>query len=123
MWKEYYNSGDLKETRRELRNNATKHEKIMWEELRWSKLLWLKFRRQHSVWRYILDFYCPQLKLWIELDWNHHLKVETVEYDNIRSEYLESDWINVYRFSNYDIENNLEDVLEQVSKQIKNHTL
>ena len=67
MWKEYYNSGEMKDTRRKLRNNATKYEKIMWEKLRWDKFLGLKFRRQHSVWRYILDFYCPKIKLWIEL--------------------------------------------------------
>ncbi len=123
MWKEYYNSGDMKETRRKLRNNATRHEKIMWEKLRWSKFLWLKFRRQHSVWRYILDFYCPKLKVAIELDWNHHFEKETVEYDDIRTKYLESDWIRVYRFSNYEIENNLEKVLESLEQQIKNNIL
>jgi very-short-patch-repair endonuclease len=123
MWKEYYNSGDMKETRRKLRNNATKHEKIMWEKLRGSKFMWLKFRRQHSVWRYILDFYCSKIKIWIELDWNQHLEEKAIEYDNIRTEYLESDWINIYRFSNFDIENNLEKVLEKLKKEITNNIL
>ena len=123
MWKEYYNSYFMKETRRKLRNNATKHEKIMWEKLKWSKFMWLKFRRQHSVWRYILDFYCPKLKIWIELDWNQHLEEKAIEYDKIRSEYLESDKIKIYRFSNYEIENNLEKVLEKLKQEITNNIL
>lgn len=123
MWKEYYNSSDMRETRRKLRNNATEHEKIMWEKLKGSKFMWLKFRRQHSVWRYILDFYCPKLKIWIELDWNQHLKEENVEYDDIRTEYLESDWIKIYRFLNYEIKNNLEKVLEKLEKEIPTNIL
>jgi len=123
MWKEYYNSGNMKETRKKLRNNATKHEKIMWEKLKGSKFMWLKFRRQHSVWRYILDFYCPKLKIWIELDWNHHLEKEIIEYDDIRTEYLESDWIKIYRFSNYEVENNLENILIKIKQEIQNNIL
>ena len=46
----------LKETRKNLRNWATESENIFWKELQWKKILWLKFRRQHSVWRYILRF-------------------------------------------------------------------
>jgi len=57
MWKTYYNVSSLALTRKKLRNEATRHENIMWEVLKWSKFMWLKFRRQHSIWRYILDFY------------------------------------------------------------------
>ena len=85
--------------------------------------MWLKFRRQHSVWRYILDFYCPSLKIGIELDWNHHLEKDIVEYDKIRTEYLESDWIVIYRFSNYNIENDLDKILEKLEKEIINNIL
>ena len=123
MWNEYYNSASMKEVRKKLRNNATKYEKIMWEKLRNSKFMGLKFRRQHSVWRYILDFYCPKLKIWIELDWNHHLKKDIIEYDDIRTEYLKSDWIIIFRFSNYDIENNLENILIRLEQKIQNNIL
>jgi len=113
------NIGRLKETRKQLRNWATESEKIFWKELQWKKINWLKFRRQHSVWRYILDFYCPKLKIWIELDWNVHDNRE--EYDNIRTEFLNNCGIKIFRFSNNDIENNLKWSLEKLKNYIKNY--
>ena len=113
----------LKDTRKKLRNNCTKSEELFWNELKWKKILWLKFRRQHSVWRYILDFYCPKLKIWIELDWNHHLQNEFLEYDKIRTEYLESDKITIFRFLNSEIENNIEWVLNKLRQNIQNKFL
>ena len=95
------NQNRLKETRQELRNNCTESEKYLWEYIKWSKYKWLKFRRQHSIWRYILDFYCPKIKLAIELDWNIHDWRE--EYDNIRTEFINWCWIKVIRFTNNEI--------------------
>ena len=120
MWKEYYNNSKLKLTRKKLRNEATKYEKILWEELKWSKFLWLKFRRQHSIWRYILDFYCPSKRIWIEIDWLHHLNNNILEYDILRTEYIESDNIKIYRFFNNEIENNLKWVLNKLKETINN---
>jgi len=114
MWKTYYNVSSLTVTRKKLRNEATRHENIMWEVLKWSKFMWLKFRRQHSIWRYILDFYCNSKKIWIEIDWNNHFEHETIEYDEIRTKYIETAWIKIYRFTNYEIENNLEEVLRKL---------
>ena len=110
------NQSRLKSTRKNLRNNSTYSEKILWDELKWSKLLWHKFRRQHSVWRYILDFYCTKLKLGIELDWNSHDWKE--EYDNVRTEYLNSNGITILRFTNDMIINNISIVLEQIENQV-----
>ena len=119
MWKIVFNQKRLKETRKKLRNDMTEAEKKLWEYLRWKKINWLKFRRQHSVWRYILDFYCPKLKIWIELDWNVHDNRE--EYDNIRTEFLNNCGIKIIRFSNNDIENNLKWSLEKLKNYIKNY--
>ena len=114
MWREHYNLSSMKVTRKKLRNEATEHERIMWEELKGKKFLWLKFRRQHSVGRYILDFYCPEKKIWVELDWNHHLEQEVAEYDFIRTEYLEADGIKIYRILNSEIEQDLVGVLKKL---------
>ena len=114
MWKIVFNQKRLKETRKKLRNNMTEAEKELWEFLRWKKINWLKFRRQHSVWRYILDFYCPKIKLCIELDWKIHN--ETKEYDEIRTEYLNQSKINVLRFANDDIFNKINLVISKIEK-------
>ena len=110
------NQNRLKETRKILRNNATQTEKILWNELKWSKLNWFKFRRQHSIWRYILDFYCPKIKLSIEIDWKIHN--DRREYDNIRTEYLQSVWIKEIRFSNDEILENINFVIEKIKEYL-----
>ncbi|MDD2871934.1 MAG: DUF559 domain-containing protein, partial [Candidatus Gracilibacteria bacterium] len=69
----------LKVTRKELRNNCTESEKYLWNYLKGSKFHGLKFRRQHSIDRYIVDFYCTKYKIAIEIDGNVH--IERQEYD------------------------------------------
>ena len=103
------NKSRLKETRKDLRNNCTEAERKLWFYLKWSKFFWLKFRRQHSIGRYILDFYSTKYKIAIELDWEIHNW--RYEYDKIRTDYLEWCWIKVIRFNNLDIINNLDDSL------------
>lgn len=83
----------------------------------------IKVRRQHSIWRYVLDFYCKDLKLCIEIDWDNHFEEEAKEYDNIRSEYLESVWIEVIRFTNNDITKNIDWVLENLKIKISEKAL
>ena len=91
------NLNRLKITRRELRNNSTVAEKKLWNYLSSSKFMWLKFRRQHSIKRYIVDFYCTKIKVWIELDWEIHN--DRQEYDEIRTEFLNAGWIKIIRFN------------------------
>lgn len=67
-----YNRAVYKTRRKELRNNPTKTEKILWAFLKGKKLSGYKFRRQYGVGKYIVDFYCPQMKLAIELDGEMH---------------------------------------------------
>jgi len=114
MWKLLFNQNKLKDTRKKLRNNMTEAEQKLWEFLKWKKINWLKFRRQHSVWRYILDFYCPQIKLCIELDWKIH--DDRKQYDKIRTECLNKSKINVLRFANEDIFNKISFVIGRIKK-------
>jgi very-short-patch-repair endonuclease len=118
MWIDIYNNPRLTVTRKKLRNEATIHEQLLWCKLKWSKFEWLKFRRQHSIWRYVLDFYCNSLKLWIEIDWDNHLEEKIIEYDNIREEYIKQAWIKIIRFSNYQVEKNIEQVLSKIKAYI-----
>lgn len=103
---------------RYLRKEETKIEKILWRRLRGSKL-GIKFRRQHPIDMYILDFYAPEIKLAIEIDGSVHRIKETKEYDKIRTEYLQSKYIQELRFWNSEIENNLQEVLDKISIEVE----
>lgn len=80
---------------RYLRHEETKAEKILWQELR-NRKLDVKFRRQHPIEKFILDFYAPEIKLAIELDGSMHK--ESWEYDKLRTELLENQNIKIIRF-------------------------
>ena len=101
---------------RYLRKEKTKAEEILWQELRGDKL-GVKFRRQHPIDMYILDFYAPSLKLAIELDGEGHREKDTKAYDQERSDYLGNKQIKVLRFWNSEVENNLEAVLGIIRKE------
>jgi very-short-patch-repair endonuclease len=92
---------NLKLPARKLRSNATKQENHLWYDFL-SKFS-PRFLKQYIVNNYILDFYCHQAALAIELDGSQHYEPETLEYDNARTEYLNSVGIEVLRFSNKDI--------------------
>ena len=100
---------------RYLRKEDTGTEQILWKVLR-NNNQGVKWRRQHPVDMFILDFYAPSIKLAVELDGSTHNIKETKEYDKIRTEYLESKNINLIRFWNSEIENNLSGVLDKIKK-------
>ena len=100
---------------RYLRREETKAEKMLWKELRNSGL-GVKWRRQHPIDMYILDFYAPKIKLVIELDGSGHNLKENKEYDKDRTFYLESKYIKVLRFWTSEVEKNLEEVLSKIKK-------
>lgn len=81
------NLNNLLDRRKELRTNQTKAEGVLWEYLR-NKKLGVKFRRQHSIGGYILDFYCIEKKVIIEIDGEIHNKTEAKEYDEIRDKFF-----------------------------------
>ena len=100
MYRDKSNIKPLKIYRKALRNHSTAAEAILWRCLKHSQVGGLKFRRQHSIGNYIMDFYCPSLKLAIELDGNIHNDRAVHEYDEARTRFLEENEITVMRFDN-----------------------
>ena len=117
-----YNRNYLKSRRKELRNNSTKAEIILWKYLKGSQLEGRKFRRQQSIGNYIVDFYCPKERLVIELDGEVHFNKDAIEYDKLRTEYLESKFIKVIRFENKEVIYNIEKVLKTISNNFNKNT-
>jgi very-short-patch-repair endonuclease len=99
---------------RTLRKNATGAEAFLWQLLRNRAFHEAKFRRQHPVGEYVLDFYCHEAKLGIELDGSGHLKTMQSQHDRQRAQKLAADGITVLRFWNSDVLNNTEQVLEEM---------
>ena len=118
-----HNKSILKSRRKELRNNSTPAEKLLWSVLQHSNLGGYKFRRQHSVGAYILDFYCPSECLAVELDGDSHFTDEAIEYDRERTAYLNALGIKVLRFLNTDVYDNLNVVCERILEEIKGGNL
>ena len=107
--------GKLYQYGRELRQESTEAEKLLWEELRNRKLIGLKFRRQHPLDKFIVDFYCNEKKLVVELDGSVHDEKINKEYDEARTAMLVGLNIIVLRFKNEDVINNLKGVLKKIS--------
>lgn len=99
---------------RDLRKVQTKAEAKLWHELRNGKVCNLKFRRQHAFDDYILDFYCHNIKLAIEVDGEVHDDKEVAAYDKIRTNNLNSNGITVMRFGNEEVEKNLNTVIKKI---------
>jgi very-short-patch-repair endonuclease len=102
--------------RKDLRNNSTPQEILLWLKLKNSQL-GFKFRRQHSIGGYIADFYCPTKKLVIEIDGSQHFVNQ--EYDENRSKYLEGLGIKVIRFWNNEINVNIDAVVDKIMSELK----
>ncbi len=117
MWKGAPESSFLKAI--ELRNNETEAEKILWEKLKGNKIKNLKFRRQHPVSLYIADFYCHKLKLIIEIDGEYHLSKEQIIKDSERTAILNSNGLEVIRFRNDEVLNDVDLVLSKIMMRIE----
>jgi very-short-patch-repair endonuclease len=99
---------------RQLRHDSTDAEKLLWRLLRDRQLGGWKFRRQHPIGKYILDLYCHQAHLAIELDGGQHAEPEQAQYDAERTRALEAEGIRVLRFWNNDVLNNTNAVLQEI---------
>ena len=115
--KRIHNKPELKQFRRALRNNSTSAEAVLWTYLKEKQLEGRKFRRQHSIGNYIVDFYCPCEQLVIELDGENHFWEDGLQQDINRSNYLHTIGIRVIRFENKWIFEDLEFVLREISNQ------
>jgi very-short-patch-repair endonuclease len=94
-------------------------EKPLWARIRNRKLDGHKFRRQHPIGPYFLDFYCDEVKLAVELDGDQHGKDRAVEHDARRDRYLEDEGIVVVRIWNSRVRENLDGVLQQILSEIE----
>ncbi|MGK7952537.1 MAG: endonuclease domain-containing protein [Xenococcaceae cyanobacterium] len=105
---------EIEQAARKLRNNLTPAEAILWSALRNKQLEGLRFRCQHPVGNFILDFYCSSLKLVIEVDGEIHTR--QIDYDNARTAKLSEYGYTVLRFSNEEIMNDLPQVLTEIKR-------
>jgi very-short-patch-repair endonuclease len=107
---------------RKLRKDQTDAERLLWNILRSRQVLGLKFRRQHSIGPYILDFYCHDYKLCIELDGGQHYTSKGQQGDEARAVFLAKRGIHILRFSNLNVLKNLEGVLLTVVEKVTSLT-
>ena len=114
-----FNARKTKRTRKSLRQSSTAAEAVLWTYLQKLKLLGKKFRRQSSVGPYIVDFYCVECRLVIELDGAPHFAANADTYDQQRTEYLEEAGLKVIRFENKDVKDNIEFVLETIKQGLR----
>ena len=96
-----------------MRREPTAAENKLWQKLRNSQLHGLKFRRQHAVERFIVDFYCAEARLVVEVDGSIH--DYTTEEDVIRQHFLEGWGLRVVRFTNQQILETIDEVLEEIA--------
>lgn len=109
-----HNNIKLKTSRRKLRNNATPAEKLLWSELNNKQLKNRKFRRQHSIGPFVVDFFCYREKLILELDGEIHDDIIVKQYDSKREKYLINHGFKVLRFHNEEIFSDLEGVISKI---------
>lgn len=101
---------------KELRHPLTPQENKLWQHLRAKQLYGLKFRRQHPLDRFILDFYCAEQRLVIEIDGSGHAQPDQHAYDQARTEWLQQRGLRVIRFTNVEVDTNLTEVLEAIAE-------
>ena len=99
---------------RELRHPQTDAEGQLWARVR-NRQLGVHFRRQQPIWRFIADFFCASARLIIEIDGDSHAEPNQLEYDAARSNWLETRGYRVVRFTNAEVMNQLNGVLEAIA--------
>jgi very-short-patch-repair endonuclease len=104
---------------RELRHAKRWAEQLLWKHLRNRKLAGCKFRRQHPVDRYILDFYCAEKRLAIEADGREHGEPEAMSHDAQRDAELRQHGIRIVRFWNFQLRENLEGCMERIRMEVE----
>ena len=113
------NKQEQTELRKELRNNGTPAEGRMWLMLKNKQISGKKFRRQFSVGKFILDFYCAELKLAIELDGAPHFTSVGTHYDEERDKYLSSQGIKILRYENKMVFEDSEGIVDDIKNTIE----
>jgi very-short-patch-repair endonuclease len=114
----YQNRASLVSRRKELRNDPTTAERVLWKRIR-NEQLGVKFRRQYNIDYYIVDFYCHPLKLIIELDGWVHGEEEQKRKDEIREQYLKEKGYIILRYKNEQIKYDLDAVIQDILNHIQ----
>ena len=117
---ELYNRKKDNEKRKKLRHEMSKAEVLLWCELKGKQFSGYKFRRQYGVGGFVIDFYCPELRLAIEVDGATHSTDEEIEYDKKRENIISDYNIYFFRFINEEIYSDLHNVKEKIRLVIKN---
>jgi very-short-patch-repair endonuclease len=107
----------LKPLARQMRQEPTRSERRLWQQVRRKQRLGYKFRRQHAIERFIVDFYCPEARLVVEVDGPVHQY--THEEDMVRQEFLQSLGLRVLRFTDDEVMNSLEGVIHQIDEALR----
>jgi very-short-patch-repair endonuclease len=113
-----HNVTSVNDKRKELRGSLTPAEAFLWNHLKNRQLDGKKFRRQHSIGPYIVDFFCPECRVIVELDGAGHMTQLGAEADAQRSEFLKRFNVAVIRFENKRVFENIEAVLEEIRKHL-----
>jgi very-short-patch-repair endonuclease len=116
----YSNRTEKKQLRRQLRASSTIAEAMLWRALQRSQLDGRKFRRQHGIGPFVVDLYCPSERLVVELDGSAHDDPVRAAYDQERQTYIESLGLRVVRFSNDEVMQTPEFVLEGIRRRFRN---
>ena len=111
-------SASTRENAKALRSSQTEAEKKLWSFLRNKQLKGKKFRRQHAIADYVVDFYCHECRLAIELDGSYHNTEEAKESDRARTALLNEHGITVLRFWNNEVIKEIEKVLEKIASNL-----
>ncbi len=112
---------NLKQLSRDLRNNMTDAELLLWSKLRRKQILGLQFYRQKPILNYIVDFYCPAINLVIECDGGQHYTDEGLEADRVRDDALAQQGLVILRFDNGQILLEIDSVISKVFDVASQH--
>ncbi|HZG42846.1 MAG TPA: endonuclease domain-containing protein [Longimicrobium sp.] len=111
-------SPQMLQASRRLRAEATAAEEILWQALRGDRLDGFRFRRQHAIGRFVLDFYCPARRIAVEIDGGVHDEPDQAERDEARTQALEAQGIAVFRLRNEQILSDLPRAVEQIRNAV-----
>lgn len=114
-----YNKSTEKDKRRSLRKNMPIAEQIIWAKLKGRQIEGCKFRRQYSIGAFVVDFYSPEVKLALEIDGDSHFVEGAQEYDNEREAFLMDKRTNILKFTNSQIYEELDNVLEAIAHKVQ----
>jgi len=113
-----FNKIEYKQRRKDLRNNMTEPEKRLWSILS-NNQLGVKFRRQHGIGHYIVDFYCPAINLIIEVDGESHFLEDAQAYDKVRDAYMLGLGLTTIRYNNHDVMHHIEGICQTIQHVIE----